>query len=89
MLKVTVFVDDPEGQTVQEALAVSRARAAVARFPEQVSFSVQELAGDDALAIGAVVSPTIVVGDTAISMGEPPLAGRIKRFIEAALGESA
>jgi hypothetical protein len=82
MLTVRVFVADPQMLEGHDAAAVKRVEAVASRFAGQVEACVIGLDDDEALDLGAAVSPTIMVGDTVISVGEPPLAGQIKRFIE-------
>jgi hypothetical protein len=88
MLTVRVFVADPAAPGERESAALKRVQAATGRFPETVELQVIGLEDDAALDFGVVVAPTIMVGDTVISVGEPPLAGQIKRYIELELGAS-
>lgn len=76
---------NPTELTEVEAQAVARSRAAAARFSGRVELSVLDLDSEEALLLGAVVSPTIVVGETAIAVGQVPMAGQIKRYLQAAL----
>ena len=85
LLTLTVFVANPREPTELEAQAVARSRAAAARFPGRVELSVLDLDSEEALLLGAVVSPTIVVGETALAVGRVPMAGQIKRYLQAAL----
>ena len=80
-----VFVANPTKPTELEEQAVARSRAAAARFPGRVEVRVLDLDSEAALLLGAVISPTIVVGDTALAVGQVPMAGQIKRYLQAAL----
>ena len=88
MLTVRVFVADPASPGEREAAALKRVQAATWRFPETVELQVIGLDDDEALDLGVGIAPTIMVGDTVISVGEPPLAGQINRYIELELGAS-
>lgn len=85
MLNITVFVENPRIPSETDSQAIMRTKAAAGRFAGQVAFEVLSLDSDQALEMGAAISPTIVVGDIAIAVGQAPLAGQIKRFIEAEL----
>jgi hypothetical protein len=88
MLTLRVFVNDPAAPGEREATAIKRVQAAAGRFADRVEVRVLSLDDDEALDFGATVAPTIIVGETVISVQEPPLAGQIKRFIELELGEA-
>jgi hypothetical protein len=88
MLTVRLFLAAPAAPGEREATALKRVQAATGRFPDTVELQVIDLEDDAALDFGVAIAPTIMVGDTVISVGEPPLAGQIKRFIELELGAS-
>ena len=88
MLIVRLFLVDSTTPGEREAVALKRVQAATGRFPETVRLQVIGLDDDEALDLGVAIAPTIMVGDTVISVGEPPLAGQIKRYIELELGAS-
>jgi len=84
-LRVFVSADPPEGE---DARAVRVVQAAAARFPGEVDIAVAPLGSDEAVALGLSVSPTVVEGDTVLSVGGQLSAGRLKRYLEAQLGHA-
>ncbi len=87
MLRVRVFVntDPPQGE---DARVLHVVRAAIARFPDEVEVTVGSLTSEEAAALGLTTSPTVIEGDTVLSVGGQLSAGRLKRYLEAQLGHS-
>ena len=85
MVRVQIFVADPDSPSPLAATAVQRVRAAAGRFGEQVEVSVISLADDAALQLGIGMEPTVVVGELLVAAGQAPPAGHLVRAIEAAL----
>jgi len=86
LLTISVFVagDPPQGE---DARAVKVVQAVAARFPETVGVELLSIDGDRAEELGLRISPSVIEGGMVLSVGEPLSAGRLKRYIEARLGE--
>jgi len=86
LLTIGVFVtgDPPQDE---DARAVKVVEAVAARFAEQVRVEVLSIDGERAEELGLRLAPTVVEGDMVLSVGEPLSAGRLKRYVEARLGE--
>ena len=84
-LTILVFVDDPDDPGELARTAISRSEAAAKRFEGRVEVRALGLDTPEAEAMGAVLEPTVVVGDLAITTGRAPLAGHVMRALQAAL----
>lgn len=84
LLRIQVFVASvpPEDD---DARAVRAVEAAAGRFPGQVEVEALPLDGPEGSELGLQMSPTVMAGGMAISVGGPISAGRLKRYIEAQL----
>ncbi len=87
MLKFKIFVAEIPPQD-EEARVVRAVEAASQRFPDQVAIEVLPIDGAEAEEFGIQASPTVMEGGMALSVGPGLSAGRLKRYIEAQLGES-
>ena len=86
---VRVFVSDPGEPSELAGTAISRVRAAAARFKELAAVEVLPLAGAQAAETGAAIEPTVMVDDLILSIGQVPAAGHIARAITASLERGA
>ncbi|MBM3501472.1 MAG: hypothetical protein FJX74_22690 [Armatimonadetes bacterium] len=88
MLSISIFVTDdpPQGEDARTVRAVE---AVAARFPGAVVVQLFPLDGERAEDLGLRMGPAVVEGDMVLSVGEPISAGRLRRYIEARLGEEA
>ena len=85
LLTLSVFVGEhpPVGE---EARTVRAVAAVAARFAGEVEVVVLPIDGPQGTALGLTAGPVVVEGETVLSVGGLPSAGRLKRYLEAQLG---
>lgn len=85
MVRVIVFIADPQQPSPTAQTALLRVRAAASRFGDQVEVVPLALTDDAAFDRGIALEPTILVDELAVAVGQAPPAGHLVRAIETAM----